>query len=63
MHGSRSHLNSFIGLGGLLDRMHLSCTSYGLKYRTIGGFDEGLIKALLKIKEEDRIVGSLAALG
>ncbi len=62
-YGSRSHRFSFIGLGGLLDRMHLSCTRYGLKYRTIGGFDEGLIKALLKIKEEDRIVGALAAMG
>lgn len=62
-YGSRSHRFSLLGLGGLLDRMHLSCTSYGLNYRTIGGFDEGILKALLKINDDNRIIGAIAALG
>ncbi|UOF00830.1 nitroreductase family protein [Bdellovibrio reynosensis] len=62
-YGSRSHRFAFLGLGGLLDRLHLSSTSYGASYRTIGGFDEAIIKTILRITDENRIIGAVGAIG
>jgi len=63
-YGSRALRFGYIRAGMILDRMHLSATSLGVQFRTIGGFDDLLLARFLGIEANPNLViPALAAVG
>ena len=59
-YGKRGYQFMFLDTGGLLQQMHLSCASFGVDFRIIGGFDHGVVSALIP---NNQIITSLAIMG
>jgi SagB-type dehydrogenase family enzyme len=62
-YGCRSLRFSLLHAGSLLHQMHLSCTSLGVPFRVLGGFDDGLISSMLKLNPSESMVIAMAAFG
>ncbi len=59
-YGKRGYQFLFLDTGGLLQQMHLSCTSLDISFRIVGGFDNGLVGSLLPT---DDFVTCMAVMG
>jgi SagB-type dehydrogenase family enzyme len=62
-YGNRSYRFSMIGAGSLAHALHLSCISYGLQFRLMGGFDDGVIHRLLEPSIGEEMIVTLAGIG
>ena len=61
-YGKRAYRFIYMETGGLLQQMHLSCTSYGLGFRILGGFDDQLANTLAEV-QEPAFISAIALLG
>ncbi len=48
-YGNRAYRFSMMGAGGLSHALHLSCVSYGIDFRLMGGFDDGMMEKVLSL--------------
>lgn len=59
-YGKRGYQFMYLDTGGLLQQMHLSCTSKGIDYRIVGGFDHDIIESII---ENCKLITCMAAIG
>lgn len=55
-YGHRTLRLGLLTIGGAIQQVHLASTAHGLKYRTIGGFDELQCSKILNLDESEYLV-------
>jgi hypothetical protein len=62
-YGTRAFRFACLNAGGMLQQVALSCASYGIDFRVMGGFDERMLSVLCELPESDWLIPALGGLG